>query len=59
MAMLCQINMSLDVPIYQQLVDGIGAAIKKGTLPGGTQLPTVHELALEQGNRQRHCKTGI
>lgn len=42
---LFQINPQLDIPIYQQLVDHIRAAVKKGTLVPGQQLPTVQELA--------------
>ena len=40
-----QINQNLDIPIYQQLVDKIRAAVKVGTLSTGCQLPTVQELA--------------
>lgn len=40
-----QINPSLDVPIYQQLIDRIHAAVKLGTLRTGSQLPTVQELS--------------
>ena len=39
------INQELDIPIYQQLVDKIRAAVKVGTLNTGCQLPTVQELA--------------
>jgi lysophospholipase L1-like esterase len=39
-----KINMELDVPIYRQLVDSIHAAVKKGELTAGQQLPTVQEL---------------
>jgi len=35
----------LDIPIYQQLVDSIRAAIKKGTLAYGQKLPTVQEIS--------------
>ena len=38
------INHELDVPIYQQLVDTIRTAIKKGNLKSGQQLPTVQEM---------------
>ena len=44
MESIYKINPSLDVPIYQQLVDSIRAAIKNGTLPAGQQLPTVQEV---------------
>ena len=40
-----QINPALEVPIYQQLVDKIRAAVKLGDLVPGQQLPTVQELA--------------
>ena len=40
-----QINPELDVPIYQQLVDAIRLAVKKGTLQPNEQLPTVQELS--------------
>lgn len=39
------INQELDIPIYQQLVDKIRAAVKSGTLSTGCQLPTVQELS--------------
>ncbi len=44
-----KINPELDVPIYQQLVDSIRAAIKNGTLPVGHQLPTVQEMTEKLG----------
>jgi len=40
-----KINPQLDIPIYQQVVDTVRAAVKKGTLAPGQQLPTVQELA--------------
>ena len=40
-----QINQNLDIPIYQQLVDKIRAAVQAGTLVTGCQLPTVQELS--------------
>ena len=43
------INPQLDIPIYQQLVDSIRAAVKKGTLTPQQQLPTVQELSQELG----------
>ncbi len=45
MERLFQINQQLDIPIYQQLVDRIRAAVKKGELEPGQKLPTVQELA--------------
>ena len=45
METLFQINPQLEIPIYQQLVDTVRAAVKKGTLVAGQQLPTVQEMA--------------
>lgn len=43
---LCyQINPEIPVPIYQQLVNAISAAIRKGELSDGQQLPTVQSLS--------------
>ena len=44
-----KVNPQLDVPIYQQLVDSIRAAIKNGALPAGQQLPTVQEMTEKLG----------
>ena len=44
-----QINPELDVPIYQQLVDTIRTAVKKGILVPNQQLPTVSELSEKLG----------
>lgn len=44
-----QINPQLDIPIYQQLVDTIRTAVKKGILVPNQQLPTVSELAEKLG----------
>ncbi len=44
MESIYKINYQLDVPIYQQLVDGIRAAIKAGVLIPGQQLLTVQEV---------------
>lgn len=44
-----KINTELDVPIYRQLVDSIHAAVKKGDLPAGHQLPTVQEMTQSLG----------
>ncbi len=44
-----RINPELNIPIYRQLVDSIRAAIKKGTLTAGQQLPTVQEMSLDLG----------
>lgn len=42
-----RINPDLDVPIYQQLVDTIRIAVKRGELQPGQQLPTVQEMSKE------------
>lgn len=44
-----KINTQLDIPIYRQLVDSIHAAVKKGELSAGCQLPTVQELTQKLG----------
>ncbi len=44
-----KINVNLDIPIYQQLVDSIRTGIKNGTLPAGHQLPTVCEMTENLG----------
>lgn len=43
------INPQLDIPIYQQLVDILHAAIRRGTLEPHEQLPTVQELSRTLG----------
>ena len=40
-----QVDPTLEVPIYQQLVDKIRAAVRMGTLVPGQQLPTVQEIS--------------
>ena len=42
-----KIDSSLEVPIYQQLVDIIRNAVKKGELVSGQKLPTVQEMSEE------------
>lgn len=49
METIYKVNAKLDIPIYQQLVDAICAAIKNGKLSPGNQLPTVHEMTKEIG----------
>lgn len=49
MSVIYKINTELDIPIYRQLVDSIHAAVKKGDLPAGHQLPTVQELTQQLG----------
>ncbi len=41
------IDVTSEIPIYQQVVDGLKRAIQSGILPPGGQLPTVRELAEE------------
>lgn len=45
MESIYQVNPQLDIPIYQQLVDSIRAAIKSGLLQPEQQLPTVQQLS--------------
>lgn len=40
-----RVDPNLDIPIYQQLVDTIRFAAKKGSLTPGQKLPTVQELS--------------
>ena len=47
MLMRYHIDPELNIPIYQQLVDKIRSAIKKGDLSVGMQLPTVQEMAAQ------------
>ena len=44
MSIKYKINQEIEVPIYQQLVDIIESAIKKGELTYGEKLPTVQEM---------------
>ena len=46
---LFTINPQLDIPIYQQLVDQIRAAIRQGRLTTGQQLPTVQDVSCDLG----------
>lgn len=39
-----KINTKLEIPLYQQLVDSMSLAIKKGELESGAKLPTVQEM---------------
>ena len=52
-----QVDRSLPIPVYQQLVDSIRAAIKTGRLADGQQLPTVQELDLARGTIIRAYNT--
>ena len=42
-----QINPELNIPIYRQLVDSIRAAVKRGALTAGQQLPTVQDVSAD------------
>ncbi|SFV04255.1 GntR family transcriptional regulator [Alicyclobacillus macrosporangiidus] len=45
--MWLRVNPRLPVPVYQQVVDGVKAAVAKGMLVPGDRLPSVRELAVE------------
>ena len=47
MESIFHVNPQLDIPIYQQLVDSIRVAIKRGALVYGEKLPTVQEISEE------------
>ena len=47
MKIIYKVNTELDIPIYQQLVDSIHSAVKKGELKSGEKLPTVQEMTEE------------
>ena len=49
MESIYKINIKLDIPIYQQLVDAICTAIKNGKLSHGEQLPTVCQMTEKVG----------
>ena len=49
MAFVYQVNPELDVPIYQQLVDIVRAAVQKGELEPKEKLPTVQQLSEQLG----------
>lgn len=49
MESIFQVNPELNIPIYRQLIDAIRAAVKKGILRPGQQLPTVLELSADLG----------
>jgi len=42
-----QLNPSLGLPLYRQIVDGIKELIAVGTLGPGDQLPSIRELAVQ------------
>ena len=44
MKSMFKINTKLEIPLYQQLVDSMSLAIKKGEIEFGEKLPTVQEL---------------
>ena len=49
MESIFRVNPELNIPIYRQLVDAIRAAVKKGQLSDGQQLPTVQDLSADLG----------
>jgi len=44
---LFSINLASNVPVYEQIVDGLRYAIASGTFAAGDQLPSVRQLAVE------------
>lgn len=40
-----KLNAGNEIPLYQQLKEEIKAAIKNGTFPSGTKIPTESELS--------------
>lgn len=47
--MILHIDMSGDIPIYQQIRDQIGYGVASGKLKVGDRLPTVRQLAADIG----------
>ena len=45
MESIFQINPEVNIPIYQQMVDSVSAAIRSGKLSDGQKLPTVQEVS--------------
>ena len=45
METLFRVDPTLEVPIYQQIVDKVRSMVRMGTLQSGQQLPTVQELS--------------
>ena len=43
------VNPAATVPIFQQIADGLRAAIGRGTFPAGSLLPSVRSIAEELG----------
>lgn len=46
---ILSIDLGLSTPVYEQLTDGIRAALVAGELKPGDTLPTVRQLALDLG----------
>jgi hypothetical protein len=46
------------IPIYLQIVDGIKARIAGGTLPPGSKLPSVRDLAAQAGSQSEYDAAG-
>lgn len=44
-----EINVTSQVPIYQQIMDQVRALVSRGTLAAGRPLPSVRQLAAELG----------
>lgn len=56
METIFRVDPTLEVPIYQQLVDKIRAMVRLGTLLPGQQLPTVQELSQALGTARGTIK---
>ena len=46
-AVKLQLNPSLGLPLYRQIVDGIKELVAVGTLKSGDQLPSIRELSAQ------------
>lgn len=42
-----QLDLASGVPVYRQIMDQVLGGIAAGTLPAGTQLPTVRQMAVD------------
>ena len=42
-----RLDLASGVPVYRQIIDQVLLAVATGTLPGGRQLPTVRQVAVD------------
>ena len=49
-----QIEFDSDTPIYLQLIRMIRQAIVTGSLPPGSKMPSVRDLAIDYGRQPEH-----